>query len=220
MARVIGVLILAVGLGAACATETEVVTPSPGGCPPPEESDDSGAGILGRTPPAGWTAGLAWFNALHDGEDGGESYLEVDWVRLYATVNGRERLLAGDIGGNPTGIHWQGLWLRDPWFGNDDYHEPVSFPTRQGVAHLPLSQHGDRIWHFGSRRATLPSGTTSMYARARVRGRGAAKVQLGMDFWRDLNTPWCGWNECNTEAAHGEWFCPTEEWAVITAGEP
>lgn len=182
----------------------------------PPESPTPIASFYRGLPPQGWTSGVAWINSVYDTRKTGESTLQVDWVRLYCLVNGQETLVAGETQSNGTGVTWGGLYLRNPWFGNNDYHDPMTVDFSGNIAVLPLSSIKDRVWHFGGSRGIIPSGASLCYAEARVKPQGVALVQLGLDFWINQTALWCGYNQCNTEGAASDWFAESIDWIIIS----
>jgi hypothetical protein len=170
-------------------------------------------------PPAGWTSGLAWVVAVHDSRKTGASNLDVDWVRFYCTVNGQETLISGEQQGNGTGVVWSGLYTRYPWFGNNDAHSAMDVNFSADIASLPLSSIPDKAWHFGGARPTIPVNATRCYASARIKLSGNALAQLGVDFWKDQSTNWCGLDQCNTEGSASDWYGASSDWITIYSGK-
>lgn len=170
-------------------------------------------------PPAGWTSGVAWVVAVHDTRKTGASNLDVDWIRLYCTVNGQETLVAGEQQGNGTGVVWGSLYTRYPWFGNNDAHSAMNVNFTADTASLPLSDAPDKVWHFGGARSIIPANATRCYASARVKPNGNALVQLGVDFWKDQTANWCGFNQCNTEGSASDWYGISSTWITIYSGK-
>lgn len=182
----------------------------------PPESPKPKAFFNMALPPQGWTSGVVWVNAVHDTRKTGDSSLEVDWVRLHCLVGGQDTLIAGETSANGTGVAWSGLYLRQPWFGDNDFHEPMNVDFTGDIAVLPLSRRLDRVWHFGGSRTIIPAGATLCYAEARVKPQGAAIVQLGLDYWKTDSIGWCGYNICNTEAAGSDWYGESSDWLIIS----
>lgn len=191
--------------------ELHVVTPYP------QEAWPKTAEIRMSLPPQGWTAGVTWVVAVHDGRIGGASSMQVDWVRFYCTVGGVETLVAGEFAGNGTGVDWSGLYLRNPWFANDTSSATgVSFTS--DIATLPIDTKPSNVWHFGTMRPAIPAGSTRCYGKTRVKPEGSALVQVGVDFWKDTTIGWCGLDQCNTEGSGSDWYKATGDWMIITSG--
>ncbi len=189
----------------------------------PPESPTPRAHVRASLPPPGWTSALAWAQALHDNRKQGPSSIEVDWLRLYCTVNGRDVLVVGETLSNATGTAGGGLYLREPWFGDNDSPEPLPSAIRLSgeTFTLPLSTVPDRVWHWWGYRTVIPRGATKCWSAARVRPVGNALVQIGADWWKDPTIKWCGLDSCNYEAFNSDWFgaLPNNDWIKITAGK-
>jgi hypothetical protein len=189
----------------------------------PPESPHPKAYIRASLPPAGFATGVIWAIALHDKRKEWPSSIEVDWVRFYCTVNGQDVMVAGETASNNTGTEDGGLYLRDPWFGNNDYHEPLpaGIDLKAMTFTFALSAATERVWHWWGSRAIIPQGATRCWASARVRPIGNAIVQIGADWWKDQAIGWCGMDQCNYEAFASDWFgaTPNNDWIDITAGK-
>jgi hypothetical protein len=144
-------------------------------------------------------------------------------MRFYCTVNGQDVLIAGDSESNETGTAGGGLYLREPWFGNNDYHEPLTagIDLKAETFTLALSTAPDRVWHWWGSRVVIPQGATKCWSAARVHPVGNGLVQIGADWWKDQTTGWCGLDQCNYEAFASDWFgaTPNSDWIEITAGK-
>lgn len=184
----------------------------------PSESPKPEAFFNIGIPPAGWTSGQVWINAVHDTGKQGDSFIEIDWVRLYCVVGGVETLVAGEYTGNKTGIipDGGGLYLRNPWFGND-YYETLSYLATGETVTYPLSSRADRVWHPIGKRAIVPSGATQCYASARVKPEGNALVQVGLDFWANQTAGYCGPELCNREGSGSNWYGESVDWIIISS---
>ena len=170
-------------------------------------------------PPAGWTSGVAWVVAVHDTRTQGSSSLEVDWVRFYCTVAGLVTQVSGESATNGTGVAGGGLYMRNPWFGNNDAHTIMNITFSTDIAVLPLSAIQDKVWHFWGPRVVIPSNASRCYAAARVKPTGNALVQLGVDFWKDQTADWCGLDQCNTGGSASDWYGAASDWITIYSGK-
>ncbi|MEW6584837.1 MAG: hypothetical protein AB1442_04395 [Nitrospirota bacterium] len=185
----------------------------------PPESPEPVAFFNMGLPPVGWTSGQAWINAVDDAAKPGDSSVEIDWVRFYCIVGGFETIVSGEYTGNETGIipDGGGLYLRNPWFGGDDYHEPLSYLSTGETVTYPLSSGSDRVWHPIGKRETVPVGATRCYASARVKPDGEALVQVGLDFWVNETVGYCGPELCNKEASGSNWYGESVDWIIISS---
>jgi len=177
--------------------------------------------------PVDFTSARLWGIAIADQRlPGHESaQVEIAWTQLSCHVDGKDVILNDDKG-RVNG----GLYLRDPWFGGHDYHEPL--PVMSGLRSPDLRNYGlanhavvlhvgqrtDRIWHFWSPspRAALPSAQLEgCTAKARVKISPGALLQMGMDYWRSPTTPY-GAGGNNHEAGASDWYFPSPEWQEAT----
>jgi hypothetical protein len=170
-------------------------------------------------PPAFHVA-LLWGIAIADIRVAGydKAKIEIAWTELSCRIDGRDVLLNHDVGRIRGG-----LYLRDPWFHNNT-HEAMSLdpPARkqsvERLAVLRVGERPDRIWHFwsASGRAPIPAGhLEGCTTRARVRISQGALLQLGMDYWRDLDSLWAPHSQNNHEAGASRWYFPSRDWQDV-----
>jgi hypothetical protein len=188
-------------------------TSPPGGVPA-----NTGESIDLPAPPAGFRAAVCWMQAVQDTLGEGESRVETDWMRLYAVVDGRDVQIANDD--FQAGQVCGGLYTRYPWFGGN-VQTPMRSEFLGGHLLLRPSENADKVYHWWNcERASLPEGTTTVWAQARIRIHGPAAVQAGIDYWRDLDVQYGGYNVNNREAASSAWFYDDEPgWQIITVGK-
>jgi hypothetical protein len=177
--------------------------------------------------PTGFTSSRLWGIAIADRRVPGHesAQVEIAWTQLSCRADGKDMILNDDPG-RVNG----GLYLRDPWFGGHDYHEPLpaapdlrshdlrNYDVANQAVVLHVGQRTDRIWHFWSPspRAALPSGRLEgCTARARVKISPGALLQMGMDYWRSPTTPF-GTGGNNHEAGASNWYFPSPEWQEAT----
>lgn len=165
-------------------------------------------------PPSGWTSGVAWMQAVHDSRFPGTSTVEVDWLRLYAVTGTGEVLVAS--GAALSGVMWTERWSRIPWYSTKA-DSSVALPSvGTEIAMFQTSTAPNLVWHWGGPRiASIPSGTTTFVARARIRVIGPAIVQLGIDFWASPTAEYTVLDGNNTEAGIGDWHGPQPGWVDI-----
>jgi hypothetical protein len=111
--------------------------------------------------------------------------VEIAWTQLSCRINGKDFVLNDDLG-HVNG----GLYIRQPWFGGSDYHEPM--PSRCNEAEhatvILVGERADRIRYLwsASPRVALPVGTLGgCTAKARVKISPGALLQVGFDYWRN-----------------------------------
>ncbi len=184
---------------------------------PPEVAHETGY-VAYLLPPAGFTAGLGWLQAIHDVNRPGPSSVEVDWMRLYCVVNGQDVLIESDeyddaeIGG--------GLYTRYPWFETGFYEDiSADFNLTKGYAVLTISDYPDNVWHWWNTqwpRALIPAAAERCFMEALVRIQGPALVQAGLDYWREPDSVWEGTNVNNVEAGISDWLSESDQWQLIS----
>ena len=171
-------------------------------------------------PPAEFTSALLWGIAIADTRIPGyqDATVEIGWTRLSCMVDGKSIVLNDD-----QGSVLGGLYLRRPWFGSNDRHEPMPFTSArnrdaQKSVMLRVGLRADRIWHFwsASPRAQLPIGKIEgCTVRARVKISSGALLQMGMDYWRSPIAPWGGSGVNNHEAGASDWCFPAATWQEV-----
>jgi hypothetical protein len=100
-------------------------------------------------PPSDLHSARMWGIAIADTRVPGyeSARVEISWTQLSCLANGKDAVLNDDHG-NVRG----GLFLRHPWFGGHNYHEPLPFThdVANDAVMLNVGQRGDRVWHFWS----------------------------------------------------------------------
>jgi hypothetical protein len=80
-----------------------------------------------------------------------------------------------------------GLYIRQPWFGGSDYHEPM--PSRYNEAEhatvIFVGERADRIRVLRPALRFLLSTLEGCTAKARVKISPGALLQVGFDYWRN-----------------------------------
>jgi len=187
---------------------------APGGVPA-----ETGASFDLGTPPAGFRTAVGWMQTVQDTRRDGRGWIEVDWLRLHAVVDGRDRTIANDA--YDRGQACGGLYTREPWFA-DNRQSDMRSEFADGFLVLKPSERPEKVYHWWNcHRATIPLRATRVWADARVRIHGAAAVQLGIDYWRDAEAKYGGYNVNNREAGSSRWyFDDTTDWQVMSVGKP
>jgi len=176
-----------------------------------------------QLPPAGFTAGLPWMQALHNGGENDNSMVEVDYLRFYAHTSSGDQLLFEDdysIDMALTGYNYGGTYLRYPFFF-DEENNNWAMPAEIANGNLIIypSSHKDRVFHWWtSQRILIPADAQYVFAECKVKITGDACVQLAMDFWKDLTSPYAGLDINNTEAGVSDFIfkSSSNDWQVIT----
>lgn len=167
-----------------------------------------------------YKAGVAWMQTIHNNEKEGNSKVEVDWLKLYARVKGKDIVISYDdfdiekVCG--------GLFTRIPWYGiKEEIGEAMPSSFNNGILILKPYERPNKVWHlWNCNRALFPVETTNIWMEARVRISGPALVQFGIDYWKDLNSPDRGISVNNVEAAVSNWYFEDDNWQVISVSKP
>ena len=108
--------------------------------------------------PSGYSAGVLWFQALthsnrHDEITDGEAMVLIDSEKVIEECPGssQKTIYTEDYesGSGPLSESSGGLYLRNPWFGGDDYHESMSNSNiTNGNLVITVSKRSDRVAHW------------------------------------------------------------------------
>jgi hypothetical protein len=176
------------------------------------------AGYVNPVPrPADFNSARLWGIAIADTRvpDYKAAQVEIAWTQLSCRVNGKNFVLNDDLG-RVNG----GLYIRHPWFGGHDYHEPMpsTYAEAEHATVIRVGQRADRVWHFWSPspRALLPPGALEgCTVKARVKISSGALLQVGFDYWRNPTAGY-GSGENNHEAGASNWYFPSSQWQEAT----
>lgn len=171
-------------------------------------------------PPAevvpGFTAATPWFTIVDDPRAPEPSRVEIDYLRLYARVDGRDTLISrNEYDDDRVGGSYYARMDTAPWFGRELGPVPDVSWRENGALILPVGDHPEWIWHVWMHdpwrsaegqhyRRTLPAGTDLVWTEARLRIRGAAAAQVGFDHYRDVVENGCDKNDDGTYVAKEE----------------
>jgi len=186
----------------------------------PVEANWQTEAIEQPTPPSGYPYVTAWAQAVEDTyQDTALSTVEVDYLELWAVVNGKDQLVCQNrYDSYDSESKWFGLYSRRPWFPKGDAHTqmPVTF-TSDGYLYLNPSSAPNNVWHWwitGNPRAQVPSGAQRIWVRMKFRITGPALVQIGADFY-DLPA-----NGSNKEFGASDWYSQSSNWQTVVLGTP
>ena len=174
--------------------------------------------IKNSMPPNGFKAVIPWMQAIHNDDIAQNSTVYIDWVRLYARINGRDTLLLSEDYAAPWSGNDGGLYIRHPWFPPGDEHTPMSAEvTGEGYLKFSPSNEKESVWHWWTpQRALIPSNSDCVFIKARVKIEGGGCISAGMDWWRELNGGNGGVD--NAEVCVSNWyFDSTNEWDTVVA---
>lgn len=174
------------------------------------------------TPPNGFLAAVGWMQCIHDDRLDGSSKVEVDWMRLHATLDDGIKVVlkSDDFFASTSPMTYYGLYQRIPWYAGDKL-ENMPWTIDNGCLVIEPSNRSDRIFHWwNTSRSLVPPGVRRVWFEARVRITGPALVQTGVDYWKDLTIGYGGTDINNTEAGVSDWYFASAEWQIIRVGEP
>lgn len=173
------------------------------------------------TPPNNFRAVKGMITAIHDKTNSGSSYIEMDYIRIYARINGSDILLSSNEYDDD--IAEGGLFMRQPWFGTND-NEPIPYEfSNNDYLVLRTSSKPDNVWHVWNKkwpRAEVPSNTERCWLEIRCKITGSALIQIGIDYWREPTSEWAGYNVNNIESGVSDWYFKSNEWAILNYAKP
>src|SRR5207245_9459343 len=151
-----------------------------------------------------------WAIAIADTRGPGykAAQVEIAWTQLSCRAKGKNLVLNDDLG-RVAG----GLYIRHPWFGGYDHHEPMpsDYDEAEHATVIRVGERTDRVWHFWSPspRATLPPGELEgCTVKARLKISSGAWLQIGFDYWRHANVGY-GSAGKNHRCGVSNWYFPS-----------
>ena len=176
------------------------------------------ARILRSMPPPGYSAGAAWLTAATTTPClplRAHAQIDIAALRVVGVQrDGTERIVfEADFARDGNAHLDAGLYTRYPtWFATDR-HTPLAVSTVAGAWTLDLARYPYSVIHAWTPRFAVTQGVRYV-VEARVRVSGAARLQFGLDFWRDFRVTHNGFDEfCrgtnNCEAHVGPWIGDT-----------
>ncbi|MFA5971699.1 MAG: hypothetical protein WC780_05045 [Lentimicrobiaceae bacterium] len=187
---------------------------------PPEVAHKDGY-IKHLTPPDNFKSVTGWITAIHDRKSTKQSFIEIDYIRLYARVNGADVLLNSNEYNDSKAEG--GLFKRDPWFGdNNNTPIPYEFTNNDNLV-LRTSTKPDNVWHVWNKvwpRVDVPANAERCWLEVKCKITGSALIQLGIDYWKDGTCLYAGYNVNNTEAGVSDWYYKEGEWHIVTFAKP
>lgn len=201
----------------------ERIGPRPSQCVVPSDVQFNKEGnIRLSSPPSEFQAANAWLIAIHDARQPELSLVEIDYIRLFVRIEGRDILVgSNEYDGSPGGGK---LYSRRPWFGSRNDSE-FQVAQLSGSIIIHPSRFPDELYHLwiasSPSNPRIPADADLLWMEARVRIEGPALVQGGIDFFRDdrpvdlVVTP-----SSMREAGASHWFCAAPDWQIVSLGKP
>ena len=152
--------------------------------------------------PPGFHAVIGWLQAatLSPDQSGEPAKIIVDYMKLIEQdPEGNESVIYkehyNDSRPRALSIDEGGLYDRHPWwFATDEHTRVFNSEIRDGYLTIDVSQTPNRIVHWWTYREWNNVGHR-YFLELRVKVQGAVGLQLGSDFWVDLESPWNGYDE-------------------------
>ena len=159
--------------------------------------------------PDGWSHAVPTGGAITTSGENGK--LEISSFQLMCDVPGQGKQTIISDTQNIIG----GTYLRNPWFGNNDYSEVASVSrTSEGTVIMDVPPN--RVLHWWTTRTQVPAGTKDCSVEAVVRGSGNVIAYVGANWWKSFYAMWAGFNVNNKEIGNGDWYhAGNGEWRVI-----
>ncbi len=164
--------------------------------------------------PKGYYCGVSWVQALTlNPNDNSDSKVIVDYVVVYKiTKSGSyveiDREDYSDDYEGALSENKGGLYARYPWYGKD-YHTDIDASyVKNGFVTFNISERPNNVFHFwGNRFEADPNTDYAVGIRCKIIGKCALSV--GFDWWREMDSPYAGFNVNNTQAFCSAWYGDT-----------
>lgn len=169
--------------------------------------------------PEGYHAAVAWVNVatvFPCTETKRSALVEVRSVKIIEQYPDREEIILEKSFESDVHDGWDGaLFQRQPyWFGpGEGQVGGVGIFTTSGLM-INARQIPSRIYHGWTNPRVLIDQNAQQVVEMEVRISGDARIQLGLDYWRDLGSDYNGYDpNCqasnNCEAWIGDWYGET-----------
>jgi hypothetical protein len=177
------------------------------------------ATILHASAPEGYNAAVAWINVAtvfpcRDIQD--PALIEIRSIKIIEQKTAAEEVIFEKIFETDEHQGWDGaLFKRQPyWFGpGEGKIGGVGIFTTGGLV-VNARQIPQNIYHGWTNPRVLVNREVQQVVEMEVRITGSARMQIGMDYWRDLDSDYNGYDpNCqasnNCEAWIGDWYGDT-----------
>jgi hypothetical protein len=155
----------------------------------------------------------AWYSVIHDKRKGGESRVEIDYLKLFARLsNGQDMLLAYDDF-NST---WDGgLYIRYPYYEcslDERFQWDMPAEIENGRLVFIPSDIPNRAWHGWCTGpwSNIPNQTIDLWVETKVKISGNALMQIGIDFKPSQHS-----NHNWTEFGVSDWIHSSNEFQTV-----
>lgn len=155
----------------------------------------------------------AWFSVIHDKRQGGESRVEIDYLKFFARLsNGQDILLASD---DFNSVWDGGLYIRYPYYEcslDERFRWDMPAEIVDGKLIFTPSDIPNRAWHgWGTGPwSNIPFNTIDLWVEAKVKISGNALMQIGIDFKPSQHS-----NHNWSEFGVSDWFSSSSDFQTI-----
>ncbi|AGY56533.1 IPT/TIG domain-containing protein [Gloeobacter kilaueensis] len=168
--------------------------------------------------PSGWTSATYWGQSIVDtNQPSSPGSVEIDYMELWCVVSGKNTLMQHD-----EGTMAGGLYVRDPWYGNNDAHDPMpwSYNAANNSTTFTPTTAADKVWHFYGTAYPRPSFAANTVSSCSVKGRlkitGPVLVQIGADYWINPTAPHAGLDVNNHQMGVSNWYFASPDWQDVS----
>lgn len=157
-------------------------------------------------------AATPWLNIIQADDSSDPSLVQIDYLRLYGKIHGRDSLISSNE--YKAGTYGGQICMKNPWFGWP--WESISVAPQNGLLVVEPSKRPDRVYHFWLERwpnyREDVSKFDSLWFDVRAKITGPALIQAGIDYYEALNYPA---GEAPEEGGATDWICTTNEWFTL-----
>ncbi|WP_187293869.1 IPT/TIG domain-containing protein [Gloeobacter kilaueensis] len=168
--------------------------------------------------PSGWTSATYWGQSIVDtNQPSSPGSVEIDYMELWCVVSGKNTLMQHD-----EGTMAGGLYVRDPWYGNNDAHDPMpwSYNAANNSTTFTPTTAADKVWHFYGTAYPRPSFAANTVSSCSVKGRlkitGPVLVQIGADYWINSTASYGGLDVNNHQMGVSNWYFASPDWQDVS----
>lgn len=178
--------------------------------------------IRQKTAPDGFGAAVGWINAATESPcvtSRTAAEIEIRSIRLIARTNetGSETVVKEvTFDGNDASAFERALYPRVPkWFGETEGSSDQNIDqVKDGIFFVDLSRASRRVYHAWTAPRSLAVPNATYFVEVTAKITGEARLQLGVDYWRDSEVPYNGYDDhCNgtnnCEAWISDWYGDT-----------
>lgn len=162
--------------------------------------------------PKGFHCGQGWVQvATLDSNYTGSATVIVDYIKIYEIKKDGSSIEVDrenyeDFDGELPDYKG-GLYIRNPWGSGGEDHPSFgeSAYLENGLLTLNISDHSNSVFHFwGNRFKAKPN--TNYYVKLKCKIIGACALNVGLDWWREIDSQFIPPNVNNYQAFCSGWY--------------